>query len=255
MHAGTLVRYLVLSDIHANLEALEAVGAAAARRPFDAVLCLGDLVGYGASPNEVTEQIRGLRPAVIIRGNHDKAAAGIIDTSDFNPIAGLAVAWTQRQLTVENAAYLAGLPAGPRVVDDLIEICHGAPHDEDAYLVSEADARVAAAAASRPVCLFGHTHVSLMLKLTADRFELARPAGGASGSWRVALDPRSRYLINPGSVGQPRDGDPRAAFAIVDTGERVIEFFREPYDVTRASRTILDAGLPSLLADRLLAGR
>ena len=134
------MRYLVLSDIHSNLEALEAVLRASAAQHYDAVLVLGDLVGYGADPNAVVDRVRGLNPAAIVRGNHDKVAAGLDDAEDFNPMAKSAAHWTRESLTPQTLEYLRDLPTGPLIVDDMIEICHGSPLDEDLYVVADIDA-------------------------------------------------------------------------------------------------------------------
>ena len=149
--------YLVISDIHANLEALEATLHTAG--PYDRVLVLGDLVGYGADPNAVIDRVRTLSTATIIRGNHDKVGAGVEGIEGFNRIARLAVEWTAEALTAENRTWLAALPQGPVLVDDLTEMCHGTPFDEDVYVFDDVDALSALQAARRPLCLFGHTHV------------------------------------------------------------------------------------------------
>ena len=154
------VRYLVISDIHGNLEALDTVLTVVEGR-YDKVLVLGDLVGYGADPNAVIDRVRELEPHCTIRGNHDKVAAGLDDGESFNSVARSAVLWTYEALTPANREYLTKLPAGPQAVDDLLEICHGTPFDEDAYLFDDLDALRAFEAASRPVCLFGHTHVAV----------------------------------------------------------------------------------------------
>jgi diadenosine tetraphosphatase ApaH/serine/threonine PP2A family protein phosphatase len=246
------MRYLVLTDIHGNLEALEAVLAHAADRGHDAVLVLGDLVGYGADPNLVIDRIESLSPAAIVRGNHDKVAAGVEDAEGFNLTARNAVQWTFDALTPEHRAYLRALPTGPVIVDDLIEICHGTPFDEDAYVFDELDALRALEAARRPVCLFGHTHVPLVCARAGSELEVYAPDGDPLS---LDLDEGRRYLVNPGSVGQPRDGDPRAAMAIVDTGARRIELFRVPYLVEQAQYKVRAAGLPEVLAKRLALGR
>jgi len=155
------VRYLILSDLHANLEALDAVLAAAADG-WDQVLVLGDLVGYGADPNAVVERIRSLNPAAVIRGNHDKASCGLDDGEHFNHIARFAAVWTEQHLTPDNRTYLRGLPAGPTAIDARLEICHGAPFDEDHYIFDAADAQHAIEATQRSVCLFGHTHLPVV---------------------------------------------------------------------------------------------
>lgn len=249
------MRYLLLSDIHGNLEALESTLEAAAGHGYDAVLVLGDLVGYGADPNAVVDRVLALNPAAMIRGNHDKVASGIEDPEGFNAIARSAVHWTYETLTAENRSVLAELPAGPHTVDDLIEICHGSPFDEDAYVFDELDALRALRAARRPVCLFGHTHVPVIFYLTEDDERLDVMMPGAKAETVVALRGRVRYLINPGSIGQPRDGDPRAAYAIIDNTRQQVMLYRVSYDVEAAQEKVLKAGLPEVLAHRLGIGR
>jgi predicted phosphodiesterase len=247
------MRYLVLSDIHGNLEALGAALAEAARRGYDQLLVLGDLVGYGADPNGVIDRIRELKPIMVIRGNHDKAACGLEDAESFNLVAKSAVHWTYEMLTVENRGYLERLPAGPQIVDELIEICHGAPFDEDAYIFDELDALRALAQSRRPVCLFGHTHFPIAFYLS----QRGLGASEATGAAEFVVEVKSgvKYLINPGSVGQPRDGDPRAAFAIADTARSHVGLYRVSYAVTEAQAKVKNAGLPVVLADRLGIGR
>jgi diadenosine tetraphosphatase ApaH/serine/threonine PP2A family protein phosphatase len=257
------VKYLVLSDIHANLEALDAALAAAG--DYDAALVLGDLVGYGADPNAVVERIRDLRVAAMIRGNHDKVAAGLEGVEGFNQVAKEAIEWTAANLTQENCAWLAALPSGPVVVDDMIEICHGAPYDEDMYVFDDLDALRAIRTAQTPVCLFGHTHVPAIFRF---RDEAAGESGPRQGNGMIELigpprgarfglevEPDVRYMVNCGAVGQPRDSDPRAAFGIVDTDARTIVTMRTRYDITSAQQKIIEAGLPDILAKRLSVGR
>jgi predicted phosphodiesterase len=248
------VRYLVISDIHGNLQALQTVIETLKPIGYDRVLVLGDLVGYGADPNAVIDAVRALDPLAIIRGNHDKVAAGIEDGESFNIVAKSAVQWTHDTLTPENRAFLANLPAGPLAVDDLVEICHGSPFDEDAYIFDELDALRSFESASRPLCLFGHTHVAIAFRRTADRLEL--PAGpGDTHQVRITFESDSSYLVNAGSVGQPRDGDPRAGAALVDTAVGYVEMYRITYPVEEAQRRIRLAGLPEVLAKRLALGR
>lgn len=247
------MRYLVLSDIHGNLEALDGVLAAAAEHAYDRVLVLGDLVGYGADPNGVVERVHSLAPQAIIRGNHDKVAAGVEEAEGFNSVARSAVHWTLDALTDEHREYLASLPTGPVFVDDLIEICHGTPYDEDAYVFDEIDALKALESAERPLCLFGHTHVPVIFTRIEDRLEFE--AGWDDPLATLTLAPGQRYLVNPGSVGQPRDGDPRAAYCIVDTDRKIVELYRVTYAVDEAQKKIVEAGLPDVLAKRLGLGR
>ncbi len=169
------MRYLVLSDVHANLEALEAV--LEAERSWTQVLVLGDLVGYGADPNAVVDRIRALPIAAMVRGNHDKVATGLAPVDSFNPVARHAIGWTTRVLTPENHAWLAALPEGPTPLDEHVEICHGAPHDEDFYVFDELDAQRASAGLTRPVCLFGHTHVACVFRIGAGRAAGPDPGG------------------------------------------------------------------------------
>jgi diadenosine tetraphosphatase ApaH/serine/threonine PP2A family protein phosphatase len=145
------------------------------------------------------------------------------------------------------------LPEGPHDVDDVIQICHGAPFDEDAYIFDELDAVRALKVSSRPLCLFGHTHYPVTFELSSDSFDMVGPA--AAGEMQVQMRNGSKYLVNPGSIGQPRDGDPRAAYAIADTTLRRVELFRLSYPVEETQDKILKAGLPEVLAQRLSVGR
>lgn len=247
------MRYLVISDIHANLEAFETVLAEARPLKYDKVLLLGDLVGYGGDPNAVCDRVRDMKPDALIRGNHDKVGSGVESPEGFNAVARSAIKWTYETLTRDNREWLAALPAGPMIVDDLIEICHGTPFDEDAYVFDDLDALRAMHAARRPLCLFGHTHVQVGHFLSRDQFGLAtqddqRPL-------TIKLDESNRYLVNPGSVGQPRDGDPRAGFGIVDTASREMTIYRVEYPISKAQARILEEGLPDVLAQRLALGR
>ena len=245
------MRYLVLSDVHANLEALSAV-LEAADGDWDQVLVLGDLVGYGADPNAVVDRVRALPIAAMVRGNHDKVAAGLAPTDSFNHVARQAIEWTAGALTPANLQWLAALPQGPMAIDAATEICHGAPWDEDAYLFDERDVERSGSAQDRALCLFGHTHVPSIFRL-APVVEAMLPVRGER--CRVPIEPGGRYLVNCGAVGQPRDGDPRAAFGLLDSATRVLTIVRTPYEVAAAQTKILDAGLPGVLAQRLALGR
>jgi diadenosine tetraphosphatase ApaH/serine/threonine PP2A family protein phosphatase len=244
------MRYLIISDIHANLEALDAVLAAAGT--YDRALVLGDLVGYGADPNAVIDRVLSLPSATFIRGNHDKVGAGLEDTDGFNYLARHAIAWTAGALTPEHRSWLAALPRGPVAIDEIVEICHGAPFDEDVYIFDDLDAMRALRVSERPLCLFGHTHVPAAFHFDSE----GRTVGMLRGT-RVdlAIDGRSRYLVNCGAVGQPRDGDPRAAFGLLDTDTLTLALMRQPYDIAAAQAKIIAAGLPDVLAQRLAVGR
>jgi len=247
------MRYLVLTDIHANLEALETCLADARDRRCEQTLVLGDLVGYGADPNAVITRVRALKPAAVVRGNHDKVACGLEQAEGFNAVARSAARWTLDVLTPEYREWLAALPQGPTQVDGLVEICHGSPFDEDAYIFDELDAVRALKASSRPLCLFGHTHYPVTFELNGETMDSV--GGSAASDVTLQIRDGCRYLVNPGSVGQPRDGDPRAAYAIVDTNARRVELFRVAYPVEEAQGKIIDAGLPEVLAQRLAVGR
>jgi diadenosine tetraphosphatase ApaH/serine/threonine PP2A family protein phosphatase len=244
------MRYLILSDVHANLEALDAVLAEGAE--CDATLVLGDLVGYGADPNAVIERIRSLPAATIVRGNHDKVGAGLENVESFNHLARYAIAWTATTLTAPNREWLAALQEGPVTIDGFVEICHGSPFDEDVYIFDDLDARRAIRATRRPLCLFGHTHVPAIFRFDDDLEALGPPRGPR---FRLTMDEDAKYLANCGAVGQPRDGDPRAAFGILDTEARTLTVMRVAYDVASAQAKIVLAGLPEVLAHRLAVGR
>jgi diadenosine tetraphosphatase ApaH/serine/threonine PP2A family protein phosphatase len=246
------LRYLVISDIHGNWEALDSILQAAANDSVDQVLVLGDLVGYGASPNEVVRKVSELTSKKsVVRGNHDKAVAGIEETESFNSIARLAVEWTTRELSAENLDFVRALPMGPLKVAQGLVICHGSPFDEDEYLFGLEDAERIFTRHVAQMTFFGHTHVPILLAADEERISVSMLEGDAQ---TVEIDRSKRYLINPGSVGQPRDRDPRAAYLIYDTAERRIIWRRQEYDLEKAQRRILDAGLPEVLAYRLAAG-
>ena len=244
------MKYLVLSDIHANLEALDASLAFAP--DCHGILILGDIVGYGADPNAVIERIRALSGATIIRGNHDKVGAGLETLESFNHLARQAIAWTAQTLTADNRAWLAALAPGPVVIDSQVQICHGSPFDEDVYIFDELDARRAVKAAQRPLCLFGHTHVPAIFRFHHDLESVGPPRGAR---FQLTLENNAKYLVNCGSVGQPRDGDARAAFGIVDAEAGTVAVLRATYDVATAQQKIVNAGLPEMLAQRLAIGR
>ncbi len=251
------MRILLLSDIHANLEALDACLAAAP--PHDLVVNLGDIVGYGASPNEVTDRVRELG-TIFVRGNHDKAATGLMDLDDFNPMAAAAAMWTRNQLTPKNLEWLRALPHGPLPMPDFpqVQLVHGSPNDEDEYIVSLGDALAPLITLTIPLTFFGHTHLQggfFANGSSADGFRPEYRTVGQAESVALQLKPATRYMINPGSVGQPRDGDWRAGFALYDSEAQIIHFHRSPYNLKAAQDRIFDAKLPARLATRLAAGR
>jgi predicted phosphodiesterase len=250
------LRILLLSDIHSNLEALEACLAAAPAT--DATVNLGDIVGYGASPNDVTERARALG-GIFVRGNHDKVVADIATVEGFNPIASVAALWNRGQLRSEHLAWLRALPKGPVGMSELsgIQYVHGAPDDEDRYVVTLEDAAVQLVKANASITFFGHTHVQGAFQLQGEFVRALHPEYATVAkqeSWDLRLEKGLSYMVNPGSIGQPRDGDWRAAFAVFDSEQRTVTFFRVPYELRAAQEKILAAGLPSRLATRLAAG-
>lgn len=246
------MRYLILSDIHANLTALDAV-LDAARGRWEKAVCLGDLVGYGPDPNEVIDRVRSLA-AVTIRGNHDKAICGLANPEEFNPVARDAVLWTRAQLRPENLDYLAKLPGGPVQVDSF-SIVHGSVYDEDEYVFSPALAIDGLLNAPSSVVFFGHTHIQGGFTLRGEDVQVIalKPEGGNRFA-TLAVEESKQYLLNPGSIGQPRDGDTRAAFAIADLENQSVEFWRVPYDIEVVQRRMERAGLPEPLILRLSIG-
>jgi predicted phosphodiesterase len=245
------MKYLILSDIHSNHEALSAVLSFVQRKRWDKAVVLGDLVGYGANPNQAVDRVRSLRPLMAIRGNHDKVCSGIENGELFNRVALEAAMWTRRKLTRANLRWLHDLPEGPAVVDGAFAISHGTPIDEDAYIFGEIEALNVFRQTSYPVCFFGHSHFPVVFGLSTEAITTLLTNGGTC---RYKLKPGVRYLINPGSVGQPRDADPRAAWMLLDLERRQAWFRRVEYDVAKTQQEIRDRGLPEPLAARLEFG-
>lgn len=243
------MRCLVFSDIHGNLEALSSIMRFAEKRRIDRYVCLGDLVGYGASPNEVIRYVRRLKPLSIIRGNHDKAVTTHESIDSFNPIAAAAIRWTRRTVTKPSQDFLHALPRGPQVVEELFTICHGAPFDEDFYIFGEYDADEAFGFLKTPLGFFGHTHFPFLYVLREGTLIGTHMDGG-----EVKLEPGSSYLVNPGSVGQPRDRNSKASCLVYDSDHRIIRFHRLEYDIAAAQKRIREAELPQALAERLAVG-
>ena len=244
------MRYAILSDIHANLEAFRAVLARIAELGADRMLCLGDVVGYHADPNACVDLVRSGDMACVM-GNHDAAACGIKEPDSFNPAARAAVLWTREVLTAENKEFLRDLPRHLQFGD--MVLCHGSINDTDQYIFKDTEVRENLAAMetlpNKPqVCFYGHTHMKAAYSL----------GGGVLSrvlSDKILLTGGTQYLINPGGVGQPRDGDPQTPFLIYDTADRTVVFHRVEYDIAACQRKILRAGLPARLAERLAMGR
>src|SRR5688572_8883842 len=246
------MRYLILSDIHSNQEALKTVLSFVRRKPWDKVVILGDVVGYGADPNRTVDMLRALKPMAIVRGNHDKVCSGLENGELFNRIALEAAMWTRRKLTRANMQWLRKLPQGPVEVDGKFAICHGTPIDEDAYIFGELEALNVFRHTDFSISFFGHSHFPVIFALSPEAITTVLTV---APSFRFKLRPGVRYLINPGSVGQPRDGNPLTSFALFDSTSRVVTIHRIPYQVRETQKKILKAGLPRPLADRLSVGR
>jgi predicted phosphodiesterase len=241
------LRVAVISDIHANLHALEAVLAAVAEDPPDEIWCLGDLVGYGPRPNEVTALVRE-RERICLVGNHDLGVLDRLDLDDFAPDAAVAARWTQTVLLDENRAYLEGLSPQGRVAG--AELYHGSPRDPVwEYVIDEWTAREALESTVAPLVLVGHSHVALAITLHDGEIEGDLAPDGTE----IDLA-EGRWLLNPGSVGQPRDGDPRAAWLQLDLGRGKANFHRVAYEIERTQAELRERELPEPLAERLVHG-
>lgn len=247
------MRYLIISDLHSNWEALQAVLRDAADK-YDQILCCGDIVGYGADPNPVVDWVRANVQATV-RGNHDRACVGLEDLDWFNPVAQQASRWTMSKLSEENIAFIRELPMGPVNIGNF-QLIHGSPVDEDDYLVNVVDAGGAFPYAESSLVFFGHTHLQGGFRW---RREQVQAIGRLHPDWQtrylLEIEPDCAYLINPGSVGQPRDGDPRSGYLVYDDSADLLIYHRVAYDIETAQRKILDAGLPELLAARLSVGK
>ena len=242
------MRYGIVSDVHSNYEALTAVLDELARSRIDALLCLGDIVGYGPNPNECCDLLRR-RSCQAIAGNHDEAAVSDVGTEYFNPVAREAIAWTQVALTPENRSFLAQLPRERTYPG--FSLVHGSPVHHFDYILDIVDAQRAFERVSEALTFVGHSHVAeVYFQDPQGRTFHKKLAHGG----RVDIVPEFRYIINPGSVGQPRDRNPQASFACFDDGEHYAEVRRVTYDVGQVQQRIELAHLPSQLGARLAIG-
>ena len=237
------MRIAVLSDVHANKEALREVERSLRELAVDAVLYLGDAVGYNADPDYCTRRLADLT-GLTVRGNHDKTVADPANLDWFNEVARSAILWTRDAMSAEGLQILASFPEGPRVVLDRYLICHGSPMDEDLYITRRVDVDRSFAFLKRStpeikICFYGHTHVPYIIE--EDGRALTPPE-------RYRLDSKRCYMINPGSVGQPRDRVPLASFGLFDDEEMVYYHHRVPFPIKTAQRKIIAAGLPRMLA-------
>jgi predicted phosphodiesterase len=246
-----VLTFLILSDIHASWYALQAV-LADADSQFDQIICCGDLVGYNPHPAQIIEWTKA-NCASVIRGNHDKVVAGLDDLEWFNDVAQAAARWTTANLGPDELQYLRELPKGPVQLEHF-HICHGAPQDEDEYITNAREAAACFAHLQLPLTFFGHTHLQGGFFSKHGRIGAVPQVSRRDRETIIALEPDVVYIINPGAVGQPRDGDPRAAYAIFDSDQRLVTMRRVAYRVQKTAEDIRAAGLPEVLAFRLFQG-
>lgn len=241
------MRYGIFSDIHGNLPAFEAVLAQLSRDKVDRYLCAGDVVGYGANPRECIDLMKGLN-APCVAGNHDWGAVGKTDIANFNPVAKEAILWTGDNIQLLDQIYLNQLEL--IFINQDLQIVHSLlPHPERFDYLTELDqATEMFPLLESDICFIGHTHVPQIFIQNGDEF-------CESDSLDVTLDHKGKYIVNVGSVGQPRDGNPFAAYCIYDSGKKTVTIHRVPYDIPEAQRRITAAGLPEFLARRLAAGK
>ncbi len=242
------MRYALISDIHSNLEALEAVADSVAKDRVDRYLCIGDIVGYAADPKEVIRFVQFLHPEAIVAGNHDWGVAGLMDMEYFNEDAVTAISWTKGMLNHGEIDYLGSLDL--TYEGKGFTLVHGSLESpaEFHYILNAGDAYVTVTLMKTPVCFVGHSHCPGIFYSSDGKMEKL-------DGWKAKLAPDKKYVINIGSVGQPRDYDPRASYAVYDTEEGVVEIKRTSYDVDNAKGKILKAGLPSYLGYRLMEGK
>jgi predicted phosphodiesterase len=253
---GPNMRYLLISDVHSNLEALQAVFTAASGK-FEKVVCCGDIVGYGPNPGEVIETMQHWS-ARAVRGNHDKAACGLDDAEDFNDSARDAILWTRKVLSPAQCDFLLHLPQGPLPVEGGdFQLVHGAILDEDEYLYDPALALDNLNAAPLPLTFFGHTHYQGVFSLSpqSDFVATFHESGSVNPLIEIQLEKGWIYLVNPGSVGQPRDDDPRSAYGLYDSETRILQLKRVAYDIDAVQEKMRQFRLPNYLIRRLSFGR
>lgn len=242
------MRYGIFSDVHSNLDALQAVVKAYKKEAIDAYLCVGDVVGYAANPIECIDEVRRLTK-VTIAGNHDRASIDLLSSNYFNPVAAGAIAWTKEHLDNKAKAFLQTLKFV--YSDEDLTLVHGtlASPEDFSYMVDYYSARETFSLLKTPACFIGHTHVAGLFIKAEDDTIYYRSLG------RINIEGSRRYIINVGSVGQPRDSNPHAAYGIYDTKTKVVEIKRVAYDIEVTRKKIADAGLSRFLGDRLLVGR
>jgi len=245
------MRYAIISDIHSNLDSLNKFLGYLPKLKIDKIICLGDIVGYNADPNEVVKIISKINNLDIIRGNHDRAVA-LNDYKNFSYNAAEAIRWTIKKLDYSNESYVKKLIKGPKIIDDAFAICHGSAIDEDEYLFTASDARRDFKWLKKNnlnLLFFGHTHQQVVFTMNINGYL------GKINEKSFKLSEDILYIINPGSMGQPRDMDPRAAFAVYNSENNLINLYRYEYPIKKTQQKILNNGLPQVLAYRLSVGR
>jgi len=242
------MRYGIFSDVHSNLPALEAVLTAYQEERIDRHACIGDIVGYAANPRECINKIRDLKP-ILVAGNHDWACADLLNTRYFNPIAKEAIEWTEMQLSHDEKSFLKSMDLV--FSDSNFILVHGtldSPEDFD-YLFDQLDAQINFELMAADICFVGHTHIpGVFVQDINNRISYVQ-------DYPLSLSPRKKYIVNVGSVGQPRDRNPMASYCVFDSDRSVIDIKRVNYDIKQAQDSIFAAGLPSFLAERLAAGK
>lgn len=244
------MRLAVISDLHANLEALEAVTDHISGQSVDKVVCLGDLVGYGADPNPCLDKVRELAD-VVVAGNHDYASVDKTDSSRFNPLAREAIAWTSRMLLSDHRSYLEKLPLTVELAEVGATLVHSTPSKPGLwwYLFSPSEAVMEFESFQTQCCFVGHTHLPGAFVRHPEGQVTLEPLG------KLRLQEGYRYMVNVGSVGQPRDGEPESAYLVLDSEASTLDLHRVGYDIPTTQKKILQAGLPPVLAERLAHGR
>ncbi len=246
------MRFLILSDLHANWQALEAV-LEDAKGDYDGIVCCGDIVGYNPNPGEVLDWTR-TNCSAMVRGNHDKAIAGIENLDWFNGVARASAEWTMHVLNPGQLEFLTELPAGPLELEHF-HIWHGSPANEDEYIIAPSEALPRFSAFDLPLAFFGHTHLQGGFFFKYGRVGNIPQVPANETEVTFMLEPDTLYMVNPGSVGQPRDRDPRAAYALYNTATKLVTLRRKPYPMKETSELIKKAGLPDVLGFRLFTGQ
>jgi predicted phosphodiesterase len=246
------MKYAIISDIHGNLEAFSVFLSLIPKLKINKIVCLGDVVGYNANPNEIINALYKIENLLIIRGNHDRAVS-TGDYIDFSYNAAEAIRWTIKHLLTKNKTFLDALDRGPKIVDDIFGICHGSTYDEDFYIFTKQDTKIDFAwmqDADIHLLFYGHTHQQKAFVFDKENKQLSLNKENI-----IKIQKNNYYLINPGSIGQPRDGNPKGSFAVFDSEKMTVKIYRFDYDIKTTQQKIIDNNLPFILASRLSVGK